>query len=128
MVKSVMIALEGEVTFQYCVEGDFVHANAHEAIAAITRTLASIVFYTNKTTQLTNIATQTARIQSTSRGVRWVGRPAHKPQCTHIQHHSRLLYNGVSAGNDIAAGAQHGPTCTSRDRSCPGYNTRGAYG
>ncbi len=37
---------------------------------------------------------------------RRVDRPARKPLCTHTEHYTRLLDNGVSAGNKTAAGAQ----------------------
>jgi hypothetical protein len=41
-----------------------------------------------------DVAAKTARIQSTSQGVRWVGRPAHKPQCTHTAPYQIIVQRG----------------------------------
>jgi hypothetical protein len=88
---------------------------------------------TDKRTSTQNTAKVACYMARPGPGVKGGGDSNYAPTTmhTHTEHHNRLLYHGVSTGNKTAAGAQHGPTyirSTSRDRHCPGHNTRGAYG
>ncbi len=62
----------------------------------------TIVFYTNKTPPKPN----NEYSRRSREGVRGGLSDQRTDHNAHTQHHTRLLYNGVSAGNNTAAGAQ----------------------